>query len=142
MGKNEPFSIGSDVWPGLSKLIEECGEVLQVGGKLMGTGGAVQHWDGTNLRERLQDELGDAIAAIDFIVAHNDLDAGVIALRAEHKRGLFERWHTAEPPLPAQEPSPNLTTYHRGVIDGQRAHPPAELTQEYLQGYKKGRDER
>lgn len=30
------FSIGGTLWPGLSKLIEECGEVLQVGGKLIG----------------------------------------------------------------------------------------------------------
>lgn len=29
------FSIGSKRWPGISKLIEECGEVLQIAGKLM-----------------------------------------------------------------------------------------------------------
>lgn len=36
------FSLGSRTWPGLSKLVEECGEVLQIAGKIMGTGGAVQ----------------------------------------------------------------------------------------------------
>lgn len=33
------FSLGSRTWPGLSKLVEECGEVLQIAGKIMGTGG-------------------------------------------------------------------------------------------------------
>ena len=30
-----PYSIGSDVWPGLSKLAEESGEVVQVIGKIV-----------------------------------------------------------------------------------------------------------
>ncbi len=33
------FSIGSDIWPGISKLIEEAAEVGQVCGKLIGSGG-------------------------------------------------------------------------------------------------------
>jgi hypothetical protein len=34
-----PFAIGSDAWPGTSKLLEEQGELVQVLGKLMATGG-------------------------------------------------------------------------------------------------------
>lgn len=70
----KPYSIGSDAWPGLSKLIEECGETIQVAGKLMGTGGAVEHWDGSNLGDRLIEEIGDLQAAIEFFVETNDLD--------------------------------------------------------------------
>lgn len=87
------FEIGSDTWPGLSKLIEEQGEVAQVIGKLMGTQGVEQHWDGTNLRERITDEIGDVLAAIQFVVDHCDLNAHRVAMRAEHKRDLFEKWH-------------------------------------------------
>ena len=53
------FAIGALVWPGISKLLEEAGEVVQVGGKLLGTDGAEGHWDGSNLRTRLEDEIAE-----------------------------------------------------------------------------------
>jgi len=87
------FEIGSDKWPGISKLVEECGEVTQVCGKLMGTHGEVEHWDGTNLRERLMMELGDLWAALTFVQQHCVLDAKQIELRAKRKLQLFETWH-------------------------------------------------
>lgn len=90
---NAPFSIGSGTWPGLSKLAEEAGEVMQVVGKLMGTGGASEHWDGTNLRARLADELADLSAAIGFVIDKCDLPAEQIEARAHEKRMTFERWH-------------------------------------------------
>lgn len=88
-----PFSIGSSVWPGVSKLAEEAGEVLQVVGKLMGTGGAHEHWDGTNLHARLADELADLSAAIAFVIDKCDLPSEQIEARAQEKRATFERWH-------------------------------------------------
>lgn len=87
------FSIGSKIWPGISKLVEECGEVTQVAGKLFGTGGRIDHWDGTNLRERLEDELADVQAAIEFVACHNDLDASRIGRRVDEKITLFNKWH-------------------------------------------------
>lgn len=87
------FSIGSDVWPGLSKLMEEMGEVQQVGGKLMGSAGVEDHWDGANLRTKMVEELGDLSAAIMFFTEHNGLDFEAIAERARYKRNLFEKWH-------------------------------------------------
>lgn len=88
-----PFSIGSNVWPGISKMIEESAEVLQVTGKLMGTGGAVDHWDGSNLRERLQEEIADAQAAQQFVIETNGLDHSAITNRFREKLELFRRWH-------------------------------------------------
>jgi NTP pyrophosphatase (non-canonical NTP hydrolase) len=88
-----PFSIGSHVWPGLSKLAEEAGEVMQVVGKLMGTGGAHEHWDGTNLKSRLADELADLSAAIGFVIDTCDLPAEQIEARMREKRAMFDRWH-------------------------------------------------
>lgn len=90
------FSIGSAVWPGISKLIEECGEVTQVAGKLLGSKGDPAHFDGSNLRHRLEEELGDLGAAVDFIVSHCGLDRVAIARRVYEKRCLFEQWHEDE----------------------------------------------
>jgi NTP pyrophosphatase (non-canonical NTP hydrolase) len=91
------FSIGSKVWPGISKLIEECGEVSQVAGKLLGSAGAAAHWDGTDLKTRLESELGDLRAAIAFVTDHCGLDALSIERRRNEKRELFEKWHGSEP---------------------------------------------
>lgn len=89
------YSIGSIVWPGLSKVAEECGEIIQVIGKLMGTGGTVEHWDGTNLADRMSEEAADLLAALEFFIAHNGerLDREAIEARAAKKLALFEQWH-------------------------------------------------
>lgn len=84
------FSLGSSLWPGLSKLIEEAAEVIQVGGKLMQRGGRVDHWSG-DLREMLTEEIGDLKAAIRFFERHNDL--GDTEARAALKLDRFEQWH-------------------------------------------------
>jgi NTP pyrophosphatase (non-canonical NTP hydrolase) len=95
------FAIGSRVWPGISKLVEECGEVVQVCGKLLGTGGERKHWDGSDLRERLSEEIADVLAAVQFVIAHNGLDPVVIAGRVSEKLQRFEEWHagSSEPRL-------------------------------------------
>lgn len=93
MIKQGPYSIGSASWPGISKLIEEAGEVCQVAGKIMGTGGAVNHWDGTDLKVRLEDEIADLMAACKFVIHACGLDSARIGERMSNKRTLFERWH-------------------------------------------------
>lgn len=103
------FSIGGALWPGLSKLIEECGEAaellpelilaktiaaLQVtSGKLIGSEGRVDHWSG-DLRKRFVEEIGDLRAAITFFVHHNLLDDfPAMEDRTDAKVALFEQWH-------------------------------------------------
>jgi NTP pyrophosphatase (non-canonical NTP hydrolase) len=86
------FAIGDKEWPGLSKLTEEAGEAMQVVGKLMGTSGRTQHFDGSDLRERLVEELGDLVAAIQFVAKHNGLD---LSERVAKKTAIFEKWHVA-----------------------------------------------
>lgn len=95
------FSIGSKQWPGLSKLVEECGEVTQVVGKIMGARGDASrpHWDGSDLRKRLQDELADVLAAASFVIQFCDLDEVAIDTRVKVKRALFEHWHKTNPEL-------------------------------------------
>jgi NTP pyrophosphatase (non-canonical NTP hydrolase) len=99
------FAIGDEEWPGLSKLAEECGEVLQVIGKLMGTRGEEIHWDGQNLTESLLDEMADLRAAIDFVLEHNPFTGEQKAKyyqRYSKKMELFEDWHAHEDPPPPQ----------------------------------------
>jgi NTP pyrophosphatase (non-canonical NTP hydrolase) len=98
------FAFGDDTLPGLAKLVEECGEVVQVVGKLMMTHGSPAHWSG-NLRAQLIDELGDLDAAIEFVVMHCfDVDErAAIASRRVSKIVKFEDWHEdfgADPPPP------------------------------------------
>jgi NTP pyrophosphatase (non-canonical NTP hydrolase) len=89
------FAIGDQEWPGLSKLTEECGEVLQVIGKLIASGGLVEHWDGSNLKERLETELGDLKAAIAFVIKHCNLDGTAIVRREVEKLRRFSIWHSS-----------------------------------------------
>lgn len=96
MSSPGPYSIGSNLWPGLSKLTEESGEVGQVVGKLIATGGKPAHWDGTNLRERLQEEIADLMAACFFVMEANGLDEEAMRTRHQQKLALFHRWHVEQ----------------------------------------------
>lgn len=90
------FYIGAKEWSGLSKLIEECGEVMQVAGKLIGTNGRRGHWDGSDLRERLEEEIADLLAAAHFVIGKNGLDWLRIGERREMKLKMFNEWHERE----------------------------------------------
>lgn len=87
------FAIGDREWPGISKLAEEAGEVLQVVGKLMGTGGEVRHWNVADLKRALEDEVADLAAAIEFVSRRCGLDEVRMRARVLEKMQRFERWH-------------------------------------------------
>lgn len=90
------FAIGDQEWPGISKLVEELGELGQVCGKLMGTGGKIEHWDGEgNLDRRLLNEMADVAAAIEFVLKRNltMYDLHTFHGRREQKLALFDQWH-------------------------------------------------
>lgn len=114
------FSIGSTVWPGISKLIEECGEVVQVAGKLMGSKGEILHWDGTNLKDRLESELGDLAAAINFVIDHCGLDLIAVDARHKEKARTFEAWHREGDPTPGEvhTTAPSFTEELREAVGG------------------------
>ena len=78
---------------GLAKLAEECGELVQVIGKVMayGTG---PHPDGTeSLKARLEDEIADVQAAMELVRHTHGLDGLLIGHRREQKVVLFRQWH-------------------------------------------------
>ncbi len=78
---------------GVAKLIEECGELQQVLGKKLAWWDTDEpHWDGTDLRVRLQDEMGDVLAAIDFVVGQLALNPQAIQDRVIAKGELFDTW--------------------------------------------------
>lgn len=89
-----PYSIGSDNWNGMSKLIEEMGELQQVLGKLIGSDGNPNHWSG-DLIEKLVEEVGDVFAALNFFVSKNmsEENQDRALLQAERKLQLFEEWN-------------------------------------------------
>lgn len=89
-----PYSIGSDVWPGLAKLAEESGELVQVIGKMIALGGNdphdfYRHWDGSNPVDRLIEEMGDVRAAMIFVCEQNGIDKAAVHARADGKLALF-----------------------------------------------------
>lgn len=91
------YSIGQDDWPGLAKLIEECGEVIQVAAKLISTGGSPEHYSGVDLLDAFVEELGDLYAALWFVQEFNpQVDVEAIGERSILKRQLFEVWHHVE----------------------------------------------
>lgn len=94
VGGSDPYNFGSDVWPGLSKLTEEMGELQQVLGKIIATGGDMLHWDG-DLSPRLLAEMGDVKAALETFARLNlnEDELVVVAERCDQKNALFDGWH-------------------------------------------------
>jgi hypothetical protein len=79
---------------GLAKLIEECGELLQVAGKKLAWYDTDEpHWDGSELDRRLEEELADVFAAGTLVIDALGLTRAAIYLRRDQKLGLFTDWH-------------------------------------------------
>lgn len=77
---------------GLSKLVEECGEVQQVVGKLLQYPSG-PHPDGKGkLSHRLENELADLQAAAAFVEMQLGLDRRRITIRAAQKLQQFLQW--------------------------------------------------
>lgn len=87
------YNFGSPVWPGLAKVIEECGEVLQIAGQIVAFP-AGNHPSGVDIVARMNNEIADLAAAIQFLVAENGtIDTTGFVLRRDAKLRLFQGWH-------------------------------------------------
>jgi hypothetical protein len=87
-----PYGIGSETWPGLSRLAADAAQVVRVACTIMGNGGDTLHEAETaGLRESLQEELGDLRAAIDYVIGKNALDWDAVNRRRDRRRSLYER---------------------------------------------------
>lgn len=78
----------------LALLLEELGEAQQAIGKILRHGYGSRHPDGgpTN-REALEREMGDVLAALDLLVAAEDLDGGqAIVYHRRQKAGKVGKY--------------------------------------------------
>lgn len=91
------YIIGSDKWNGLSKIIEEMGELHQVFGKLIGSNGDTNHWSG-DLSVKMIEEIGDVQASILFFLDKNfdPLDLDKLSDRIDEKYELFQKWDSEQ----------------------------------------------
>lgn len=91
------YSIGSDNWNGLSKMIEEMGELNQVCGKVIGSGGNSNHWSG-DMRAKFVEELADVQAAMKFFIESNltKEERDLIVKRKKKKFTKFREWDSNE----------------------------------------------
>jgi len=81
---------------GLTKLMEECGELTQIAAKKSAFMETDEHPDGKgSMAARLEDEMGDVLAAIHFVAAELGLDWERIAHRKSDKIRTLTRWHEA-----------------------------------------------
>jgi hypothetical protein len=100
-GASHPLAIGSKTWPGISKLIEECGEALQMCGKIAAFPFLARwekHPDGHGIHARLMNEIADLEAIIWYVKRHNFTEAErkIMRERRDHKIQRFRRWHEQE----------------------------------------------
>ncbi len=78
---------------GLVKLVEECGELIQIASKKMARMDSDEHWDNAgSIRERMEDEIGDVMAAIRIVATNFGLDTARIMKRRREKEKLFLEW--------------------------------------------------
>lgn len=78
---------------GLNKLVEECGELIQVAAKKMQFMEEDDHPDGAgSLKRRLEEEMADVLAAITTVKFRLGLDSQFIARRQLEKEIKFIRW--------------------------------------------------
>lgn len=89
------YAIGSTVWPGLSKVLEEIHELGIVLSKIVGASGSTEYWGGIDLRENLIEELGDVLGVIKYFTQHNLTveERDVMHDRSFEKRDRFNDWH-------------------------------------------------
>lgn len=77
---------------GLNKLMEECGELIQVAAKLAAYPSGV-HPDGKgDLKDRMVEEMGDVMAACVFVTAKFGLDKRAVGDRTVQKVQRFVEW--------------------------------------------------
>ena len=123
-----PYGIGSDTWPGLSRLAADAAQVARAAAAIISTGNDTAQ-DPAVQRENLQEQLGDLRAAIDYVIGKNALDWAAVNRRRDRKRSLYERGiDEDQPPSPGQRDddaagSPSPAPHGHGAGDNGRPAP-------------------
>jgi hypothetical protein len=87
-----PYAIGSETFPGFSKLIEELGELNQVIGQILARGSQLGEFHNHKLATRLVEEMADTAAAIMLVIEGNKLNPKDFAIRRHNKYNTYRRW--------------------------------------------------
>jgi NTP pyrophosphatase (non-canonical NTP hydrolase) len=78
---------------GLTKLIEECGELVQIAAKKQAYFDTDTHPDGKgSMKRRLEEEMADVMAACVFVAEKFGLDDKFLETRMQKKLALFKSW--------------------------------------------------
>ena len=78
---------------GLTKLIEECGELAQIAATKQAYFDTDTHPDGKgSMKRRLEEEMADVIAACVFVAEKFGLDDKFLETRMQKKLALFRSW--------------------------------------------------
>ena len=77
---------------GLTKLMEECGELIQVCAKKSAYFDVDIHPDGNSLTAKMEEELADVFAAGAFVMGKFKLDEKKIEQRIIMKLARFRTW--------------------------------------------------
>lgn len=81
-------------YDGLTKLIEECGELTQIAAKKQAYFDTDEHPDGKgSMKKRLEEEIADVMAACALVVDTLNLDEPAILERISVKLERFLTWH-------------------------------------------------
>lgn len=82
---------------GLNKLMEECGELVQIAAKKQAYPNTDHHPDGKgSMSSRLEEECADVCAAILFVAENYKFDTARMNARIERKLALFNQWHKGD----------------------------------------------
>jgi NTP pyrophosphatase (non-canonical NTP hydrolase) len=120
---------------GLAKLIEECGELQQIAAKKLAYFHTDEHPDGAgSLKQRMEDEMADVMAACIFVARQFKLDATRMEQRRDRKVARFEAWHAQNSDdslmfattAPAQEAAPQNQGWYCATCG--KGVPPEEVT--------------
>jgi NTP pyrophosphatase (non-canonical NTP hydrolase) len=77
---------------GLTKLIEECSELIQVAAKKSAYINGPHPDGGGSLDMRMEDEMGDVLAAIEFVTKKFNLSEHDINARCQIKLNTYRNW--------------------------------------------------
>lgn len=78
---------------GLTKLLEELGELAQIAAKKSAYINTDLHPDGKLMMPRMAEEMGDVLGAIAFVMEEFNMDEDFILERAEKKFNIFTNWN-------------------------------------------------
>ncbi len=79
---------------GLTKLQEECAELIQISAKKAAYIDTDIHPDGPKpMSERMIEEMGDVLAAIEFVQEKFGLNKKAIQKRKKQKLEIFKKWY-------------------------------------------------